>query len=317
MNFRKIPDNYAPVDGGLLYEIDLGGVRDTVEVAIVDTTDQTTAATLRFHRTDTVRIDIADYVLRMFRPRPSGGPAGVRTDDGRTVTAALEVDGTRSPERTFTLLAFDGLARLLTTMPAERTLAFGEFDEIAFYAPDGGTITVTADNRTIARHELPSSDAIGVLHISGSDFQPSDTALEVLFEAGGRTDELHYERVCRTPESVRLAWVASSGAVEHYTFPTCSSRRLTVDKERFYGKRGYRTTALRAEAALLLVSDFEPQPMLDALDEILTARRVWRVDGEQFTEVDVVSSSTTRLYDGIPGSVAVEIRTRKREEGLQ
>lgn len=320
MKFTSIPENHSSACRTLIYEADLGGLRDSVEAAVIDCSDDSVAARLRFSQTDRLSLDIAPCVRRMFDPRPSGLSFGIRADAGRTVRVAVEVLGTRSPERTYTLFELDGLPRLVTTMPETRTIAGGEFAEIPFYAPAGGTITLAAVGSSVSSPartvSLPAAETVSLLQLSADDFPLDAAGIDVRFASGGRTERIFYDRVARSPESVRLAWLASTGAIEFYTFPTRRKRVLKADKERIYTSGGYVTAGCCSEASMLLVSDFEPRTTISRLEEILTSGRVWRVEGSLFTEVDVVSAETTYRYGGAPATITVEIRTRKREEGL-
>ena len=321
MVVKSIPDNFAPLDGGLVYELAFDGEMPCADVAVVDVTRSRVAARLRFSQTAAVKLDIAPYVVRMFDAAPESGPTGLRTDLDRTVEVAVEVNGERTPVRTFTLFAFDGLARLLTLLPADRTIATGEFDEIALYAPEGAAVTVVSEpeegNSVGRRIAVPPSRQIQVLRVAADDFPQARRSLSVKFDAGGRVEELRYDRVRRTPESVRVAWLASSGAVEYYTFPTCRRRTLKVEKSAVYSRDGYRTSAVRRETVLQLVSDFEPRSVAAALEEILSSPKVWVVAGDSITEADVLSSTISYRSDGAPAAVTVEIRSRRREEALQ
>ena len=319
MQFTSIPDNYALLDGGLLYEIDLGGLRDSVDIAIVDTTRNNTLATLRFAQTSAVSLDIAPYVRRAFAPAPAAGPTGISYNTRCTAAIVLRTDQGQSPERVFSLYAIDGLPRLLTAMPDIRTIAAGEFDLIPFYAPQGGKITINPRGTGMIAGRIISvaaNKAPGVLRIAADDFAGA-VALSVKFESEGRTDIISYDVVRRPSDAVRVAWVSSTGAVESYTFPTCKTRTLKADKARFYGRTGYKTTSIGGEASLLLLSDFEPHAAVEALDEILTSPQVWFVREGRITEADVVSSETVYRHGGALNSLALEIRTCKREEGLR
>lgn len=316
MKFISVPENYAPVDEGLVYDIDLEGLRDKVDIAIIDVAKGEPVAVLRFAQTATVSLDIAPYVRRMFDPQPSDVRFGVGDDRGRTVYVALAVDGQHSPVRCFTMLLFDGTPHLLTTMPGRRTIAPGESVEVAVYAP-GGKISICPDSPTV--HEdivfgIPDSDDIAVLKFAADCLPPDFTGAEVVLEAGQHVENLHFDRVERPQGAVRLAWTAASGAIEYYTFPSQRSL-LTVASDAFCSRTGHRTTHRQSDITQTLVSDYEPQAVIEALEEILSARRVWRIDNGIATGVEVVTSTTLRRFDGSLNSLSIEIRTGGREEG--
>lgn len=320
MKFTSIPQNNALLDEGLVYDIDLEKVCDRVELSVADLTDgERTVATLRFAQTAFISIDIAPYVRRMLHPEPFENAPELYDDWGRTVQVALRVDGEQSPVRTFSLFADDGLPRILTTFPERRTIASGEFDEVAFRAPAGGRIgisTETGDGAVKSRFvNVPASERIRVFRFSPENFV--DTRhISIVFGFGDRSDTLEYDRVHRSGEAVRVAWLASSGAIEYYTFPTRKEHKLSVGKGRIYSRNGYETSVAGCEASTVLVSDYEPHGVVRALEEILSSPCVWRVDNGRYTELDVVSSECLHRADGLPERVSIEIRTRKREEGL-
>lgn len=319
MKFTSIPDNYSLLSEGLVYEVELGEVRDKADLSIIDLSHEKVVATLRFTQTSRISVDIGPYVRRMFTPSPSAGATESQTEADRTVAVAVAVDGARCDVRLFSLFTLDGLPRLLTAMPENRTLATGEFDEVAFYPVGGGRITIGYDNgngESVRLIKIEPNARIGVLRINADDFPSAEKGLKVIFESGGRVEKLFYERVRRTPDAVRLAWIASTGAIEYYTFPTSRKRTLKTSKSRIYGSEGYLVTAAEGEATVVAVSDFEPAAVIDVLDEILGSPGVWRVEGDKFTKVDIVSSETLRRFDGSLNSLTVEFRTCKREEGL-
>ena len=321
MKFSKIPDNYAPLSGGLVYEVDLTGASGPVEAAVVDTAAGRRLALLRFAQAKSISIDAAPFVARLFDPRPAAGNTGLRTDSGYAAAVVVEVGGLRSEERRFVPYTCDGLPRIFTTLPRERTLAAGEFDELAYYAPGGGRFTVEAEaaDGTVSKRTLPlpNNGAFGIFRIAADDYAGA-VLLRVTFTSGGRSEEVLYRRTVRPEGAVRLAWTASSGGVEFYTFPECRKRSLKVEKSRFYGPEGHTVTGETCEAESLLLSDYEPRAVMEALDEILAARRVWMVSGGGLlTELDAVSSQTEIHCNGAPDRLTLGVRTRKREEGLQ
>ena len=309
MKFITVPENYAPLDEGLVYDIDLEGLTESADVSVINAEDDTAVATLRFAQTAFISLDIAPYVQRMFDPRPADGPAGISIDRGRTVTVVVAVAGKRTPERRFTMLHVGSRPRLLTTMPARRTISAGESDEVAIYAPDGGRLTVNtaSDSGTESQTiELAADSSIRRLNIATRELPADFNTIDVVFEAGEWTERLHYDRVLRPRNAVRLAWTAASGAIERYTFHV---RRTTksVAKESFCNRDGHRTASVACRKSALAVSDYEPAATIEALEEILSARRVWRTDGERAEMVEVVSTETILRFDGELNALTIEI----------
>lgn len=317
MKFTSIPDNFSPLDEGLVYKIDLEALYDAVDVSIVNAFDNRLITTLRFARTRAVTVDIARYVRPLFSPQPSDGATEAHSDSGRMAAIVVKVGSVQSETRYFSLFAMDGLSRLLTTAPAERTIAYGEFDEIAYYAPAGGRIVVTAEMETGEMSSriitLRTGGLPSVLRLSSADYHKA-RSITVSFEADGRSESVSYDVVSRPQSALRMAWVASSGAIEYYTFPTCKICRREARKERIYGRNGYEPVSISGERVVVAVSDFEPQAQIAALEEIITSPHVWYAGDGGFHEVDVVSQSASHSCDGSLNTVTVEFRCRKREE---
>ena len=322
MKITSLPDNFAPVDGRLLYFIDFEGKRDSADVEILDADDNSVVAICRFAETTGAVIDAAPYVRKMFAPEPLDKGTGVFADKGRTVHIRIRIDNTLSPVRSFTMYAVDGLARFITFMPSQRTIAYGESVELPFLAPTGGKITLTVEDaggsETQRNYVVPASPEVGIFAVRPDDFPLTAVRFTVTLEAAHRSDEAVFTIARRMPESCRVAWVATSGATEYYTFPTRRTTRINVDKGRYYScTEGYRTVSVEGETITELVSDYEPAAMIDSLEEILASPFVWIVDADGATPVDVVTDSTVRLHNGSLNTVSIGIRTKKeREEQL-
>lgn len=314
MKFLSIPDDFAPVSEAVIYTILPEDDDPVTEVTVKELSDNRTVARLRFAQREIITLDIAPFLRRIFDVQPAlcAGSQPLY-DTSRTKIIVVEANGTASDARIFSLFASDGLPRLITTAPAERTLGTGEFDDAAFFAPDGGNIFLVSDsgNRTIP---LERRYEAGIVRILESDIHPDDDSATLIFSSAGRTQELLYRRTLRPRDSVRVAWLSASGAVEYYTFMR-QKHTITVDKNRFYGSQGYQTVSADKESLLDIVSDYEPRHAIESLEEIVSSPRVWIVNGGLFTEADVLSSQTVHRFDnGSLNSVSLRIRTRKRGE---
>lgn len=323
MNFTSIPDHFAPIGGGLVYEIQTEDGADAyVDVAVVNAATRQRAALCRFARTDRVRIDIAPYVRRMFAAAPAAGHTELFNNDGRVVRVVVEVNGEASPERRYTLFELDGVPRILSTMPFRRTLAFGECDELPFTAPMGGHVTVVAEDgggvqteRLNLRVPVSLEPAVWVLRVAADDFDADTARLRVTVSTGsGRHEEVVYDMVTRPQGACRVAWLSAAGAVEHYTFPSRRRSTLAVERSRFCGEEGYTTVDIRAERSVLLVSDFETEAMAESLEEIVASPAVWIARSGVSVAVDVLSSESVRNHNGVPASVCVEVRSRNHHQ---
>lgn len=317
MKFTSIPANWSCVAQPLVYDISLGQLQPVTNLSVVDADSRDILATLRFVNAAFLSVDIAPYVRRHLDARPLGLKTSLQTAEERLMNVVVEVDGTQSEVRTFTLHTLDGLPRIISARPFERNIAAGEYDELPLYAPKGGRLTITGHKGGTRSITLPPADYI-FYHTFSPDTSPSSDAWRVLFSSDGREDEIIYTLVRRSGRSVRIGWLSSTGTIEQYTFPTIRRHARTAEKSRFYAADGWTLTDIADEETLLLESDHEPRATIESLGEILTARRVWLMDGPQVRELDVISAETRHGADnGAPCTFAVEVRTRKREEALQ
>lgn len=322
VKFISLPTDYAPVDAPLEYAATLGERCEAVEVEVFDAATSQRKALCRLHDTSSVRIDIAPYVRRMFDPHPAAGSASaILPAEGRTVEVQVAVDGVLSPVRRFTLFPFDGLPRLLTTMTDERTIACGEYDELPFYAPEGGHFEIISEDEegrqtALATVHIAPAEEMRIFRLAEDVMDAAACWCRVRFESGGRSEEVLYRRVLRPAGSRRLAWLAATGAVEYYTFPQRRRSILAVEKQHYRNGGGYTTVDICAERSELLLSEFEPEAVADALGEIISSPRVWLVAAEGAREVYAASTECLRTFDAEPARVAVEIRYGREEAAV-
>ncbi|MBP3482786.1 MAG: hypothetical protein J6K28_05275 [Alistipes sp.] len=319
MNFTVIPDNFAPTDGGLVYGFDCGKTLHSAEVKIIDAASDEIRAVCRFTDTAHISIDIAPYVRKMMSPSPTDGHTGVSIDCGRSAVVRLDIEGVRSDIRRYSMCGLGAGAGIFSTMPERRPIAYGEADEVTFYAPEGGTVTVTAqypDGRETREYEIAASDEVQVFRLDTGDFRRGAASYAAAFALGDATTALHYETVSRRAKSRRLSWLSSLGSIESYTFPVCRSRRLTVKKSRILSADGYRTFGIDCERTISLVSDYEPSAVIRALEELLCSPSVRMTDGTRSIPVDVITTECEISCDGGLNSIKAEVRPQTKEVRL-
>lgn len=320
MIVTAIPDNYAPVSGGLVYRADLEQMRESVEVLIINTYDDNTIGRCRFCNVDKIDVDIAYYVNRAFNPQPSRYSTGIHRCTDRTVRVLLEIDGIRTEPRIFSLFACDGIPRIVSGLNTMRRIACGERDEIPVYAPYGGVVTLAAwqDGQRVFNNEynLDVSDEVQLLVIDTNDLPDDITRIEVSVDGGGLEELITYRIAARHFKSIRLSWVTSFGSIESYTFPSRSEVVRKCVKSRYYAEKGYISRNICDERITTLAADPEPPEMTAALEEILSSQGVWSVRGCYCVPVDVVSSECRYGGDAEPAIISIEVRPQRREEVL-
>jgi hypothetical protein len=170
-----------------------------------------------------------------------------------------------------------------------------------------------------SRFELVIEAAPGlqILKIEPSLFDVLTDALIVSINIDGVEDFLSY-RIVDTPElAKRLMWCGSDGTIQFYTFPTCRTRHLRVEKQRAETEQGLKVTSCEVESILSLISDYETSAEMERLGEILEADYVWLDLGRSSVRVDVVSTESVVRFGGALNSLQVDIRAFSRKEALQ
>ena len=318
MNFNAIPDNFAPIEGGLVYSFDCGSVLPVADVKIINVATNEMQAVCRLRNLRFGSVDIAPYVRKMMNPTPATGNR-VIVDGTRSANVCIEVGGVRSAVRRYSLCPIGADPKLLTTMPLQRTIAAGESDELTFYAPEGGFLNVTeyfTDDCTNYEYEIAPSNEVQVFRLNTDDFNSDTYAVDVNVEIGGRVSTLCYYYVCRPAGARRLKWLSSCGSIESYTFPVCGAQRLKVDKSRIYGADGHRITGVEAERTLLLSSDYEPLDVITPIEELLVAKQVWMETPNGTEPADVMSTENVIACNGELNAIKVEVRPQRREVRL-
>lgn len=320
MEFTSLPKNFSAVDEPLIYGLDFGERVDAVDVEIVDADAGRTLAVCRFADCDSARLDVAPHVRRLFSSRKLNTTAtGIYEDPSGVAYIKLRALGQTSPACRFSPYVVDGAARLLTMMPLHRTLAAGERDELPIWSPMSSVVTLTAHGASLSEpmvqtFKVEGSDRIRILVVDTTWLPFGTEQVTVLFEpTEGSPREVDYRIVRRNADSCRVAWVASSGCIERYTFPARRSETLTAERSRVLGPEGWRTASLTAERVTELVSDYEPREMIESLEEIVSAPQTWmHIPMQGFAASDVLSSSTVRMFGGPPDRVTLTLRPARR-----
>ena len=315
MNFNVIPDDFAPIEGGLVYRFDCGAVRPAIDVKIIDAATDEMQAVCRLTNTDFGSVDIAPYVRRMLHATPTAKHDDIITDKTRSVSVRLEIDGVSSAVRRYSLCPLGTSERLFTTMPVQREIAQGESDELTFYTPNGGFVTVTEyfdEDCSNYEYEFTPSNEVQILRVNADDFVSGTYAIDINIETGGRVDTVRYDFVRRPVGARRLKWLSSKGSIEACTFAVCRSQRLKIDKSRIYGADGYRTVGIQTERTMSLSSDYEPSDVIEALEELLYSEQVWIETAEVLEPVDVLSTENATVCNGGLNAIKIEVRPQRK-----
>lgn len=205
---------------------------------------------------------------------------------------------------------------LLTTLPRERLLAPGEWDELSFLvgsSPHPLKIVEYRRDGTIhdAVQMLPMA-ALWCYRVAADDYPEADT---LLIDAG-TLGTLRYTFLPAPEGSWRLAWQSHRGSLEHYTFPRVERVEQTIERNRAYGDKGHLVTSLEREERLILTSALEGEEWMQALAEILVAEHVWLLREGLYTEVDILTDEAEIARYGTLRSLTITLRSRLKNDLL-
>ena len=319
MTFTSIPQNFTPIAEGLVFAFttDLDEPSD-VAAEIVDCATEEVVATLRLYNITTAEIDIAPYIAPFVERKPMRSATSTLCE-APTAIYKLRVGESDSSEVRVSLnRSTTALPTLVTTVPSRRHLAFGENDEFLLLVGEGADVRVDmeADTGDTLHLEGVSTSGAMMLNIVSADFVAEASQVDVTIHCRGEElATITYEVAPPCPRGVRLAWLSSEGSIERYTFPIAHSMTHTAERARVGRGDILQTVGCRSDARLSVASRYEYRAMATALSEIVVSPRVWLV-GEEDTEVDVVTVTTTQSLFGEPTALALELRLWQREEAL-
>lgn len=314
MAFTALPRMFDSTAGELIYTIEGLDTAHYTSVRIMDTRRGRTLAIKRFYRTATATVNVAPAARTAIRFTPLSGPTGIYPTAERSAQIAVDAAGERSPVRLFTAgSGLPGPPSVLTTLPARRTLARGEYDELTLLVPDNCLVELTrrfSDGRSVAEsfQLLSVTCSEPVAFLVRSDQYVSDTeCLEVAIRSGGEVFRTFtYNFVTRPVGSRRIAWRSSHGSIEHFTFPAekelvqaVGQDNVPVRQEAVFGQR---------TRILTLLSGYQPRTEIAALAEIVRSPDVWIATGSGYVRV-VPEGGRHELRSG-SGPVQLELSLR-------
>ncbi len=306
-HFIKLPPEGASVFGALCYVFEPQQTAQTLDVKILDATQNTTLGRLRFYNTQHLECDISPYLLALAdcSPLPPISPTGVYPATDREINIELRVTYNtlpdtpgqpsvfheeRSPRRRF-VFARQRLAgnEIRSSLPSQRLAGFSDSEEILFHNLSPIRITLTATGRKpmpIRTFEVREAGQ-HIFCLNCSEY-PDAEKITVEIEKAGR---IEYTMIRRPRGSVRMAWTSRYGSVEHYTFPVVQE----IDRHRV-------KNAARSEVRCTLRSAFENRAMMEGLSEIISSAGVWMLDKGTLRTVDILTD-TLKIHEH--GSLSV------------
>ncbi len=322
MTFLTIPDNYAPVDGRLFYQFETGGESLDLDIKVIDLLANHVIGSKRIYDSAYGEIDIAPILRKMFAYSLVDSETGTSTSYGLSKRVCVEVNGERSDVRIFMAVDIaDSSSPCVLGLDdgTQRQIAFGESEQIFFFAPDGGTVEVTAAGGGVSdrrSYESQPDESLQIFYIRPSDFPPQTESINVVFMLPGKVASIEYRLVRRPSSARRMSWVDTKGIMRFHTFPTCSPKTVRFDRERIYGPSGYVDIDVRTETLLRLVSDFEPRARVEKLVGILSSRFIWLRDAGEWVRMCAVSAETAIACDGSLNRAEIEVKPVSRDVRL-
>lgn len=104
--------------------------------------------------------------------------------------------------------------------------------------------------------------------------------------------EVEY-RIVRSGRGVRIAWWNRRGGIDYYTFRSDLDKSYTTERTKIKTAEGWRTVSSEVEDERNISSGGLPGFMLEWLGEIVSAPKVWLIDGDQAIPIDITSDVIT------------------------
>lgn len=314
MEFTNLPVNFAPAFADLIYTLEGIPGETMPEIEIVSPSCGVLGVK-RCPEGGAVDINIAGYLQGCFDPTPlQGGECGFSCDPGRIAAAYLWAGALVSPQRVFTAgVASVGDFGLMSHMPAERMLFADEYDELSIAAPDtvlSARIIVSGAEKEIY-FDIPSfpvSAGVATLRVdaahiaaraSGQGMRQEEcrNATVKIYSHSELIHSVAYTLSGSSRGGVRVCWLNSLGGIDYHTFRGESTEEIRADKERIRSAAGYRVVASHRERHYTLTAGYYPRSVAAALGDIISSSRVWRVEDNRLTPLDVLSDSVTVSSD--------------------
>ncbi len=282
--FINIPNNFSSMWGELIYEYNSTDESDIL-IEILDTESEETLGVKKFYSSSSAQLNLAPILFETSLPEAS------QLQFSSTITAACGFpsvalsDGDTSCEvRTFTFAdSTISAPAALSSMPENRLLCKGERDIITIIAEDlaqlsytitatrlsdGESVTLQKDSYSISSQALQHT-------ISADSFSATYQALYYTLYSGGEAiASRNYTLSSEATTGYRVAWLSKRGSIEHYTFP--------VVEEQNYLSSGATTRTLR--------SAYGTAEEVEALSEIISSPCVWRVSGDEYSELEILTT---------------------------
>lgn len=312
MTFTALPRMYDSVAGELIYTLEGLDAAGHTDVHILNARSGDTLSLKRFYRTTTASVNVAPAARTAIRFTPPAGLTGIRSVPERSAEIVVEAAGERSPVRLFTAgSSLPDRPSVPTTLPARRTLARGEYEELTLLVPDNGQVELTrrmSDGTSQSEvFQLPSGNRPVAFVIEANRHALGTERLDVVVRSAGEAiGTFTYDLVIRSAGARRVAWRSSAGSIEHFTFPVEKELCQIVGQDDAPVRPG---TVLGPRSRILtLLSGYLPRREVAALAEIVRSPEVWIVSNAGYVRV-LAEGGRHGLRSG-SGPSQIELRLR-------
>lgn len=301
------PRDLTPINEGVIFEVESDEVADFT-IDIVDAITEKVVGTKVIKGVQYAKVDIAPYIENMVSVAPSWAEncqlkdidaasyyISVATEDDSAVSEPIMVSCNRDA-----VVIND----IYSEQAAERTIGYGECDDICFVSLPNATIVAKVTSSTGQQRsiELHSKTGISQLHISTAEFSRGAEWLKIeLFVDDNLEQSMRYTIVPRYGGAVRVVWLSEGGMPERFTLPaTLSKSRVVERKSLFTNKIMGEMVSCKSVNRIVLRSQLLTESEADFLSTILCSPRVWLelADGvveAKPLETEMVTSSFGRL----------------------
>ncbi len=320
MKITKISEDFAPVCGGILYELNTESESPSdLTVEIVATESEEVVATQQLWGVTESVINIAPYIARFEQMAPIANDH-CSIVEAESATYHIRIGTLCSEPITIGANREEITAPSVpTAMPLSRRIAYGECDELPIVAEAGESIAVSisADNGETLSLEHSAICGVARLHLATRNFDSGISSLVINIARDGKPfAEVLYAITPPISKGIRLAWISESGYIERYTFPVVHKASRKVEKQCLRGADGVLSTNILSQSILSVASRYEPRKTIEALSQILSSPKVWIEQGGKFKEVEVQNLVVEYNLFGAPSIVELEVCEWQKEATL-
>lgn len=296
--FESIPSNFKSLFAELNYSFVTSDDEREITISVYNADDNELCGTKRFYDSSAVSINIAPIIRNYAIPSAVKGNVGfVESLNSGFISVFVEEQmGESTDSRTYLFSRSDSTeSEILTSMPMERTIAKGESEMVTIRSEKGAMLVArltyysynSLSSLMEASYQLDSAES-GVavfnfaLESSLLDGELAGVALEYITltieehledESVKQLSQIKFIVIDPPPTPTRLAWISSSGSIEHYTFPTIDKILRDAD----------------AKLYISLSSALEEVGVRRSLSEIISSQRVWLDRGDSYEQVSITS----------------------------